>query len=126
MTKMLEGERAPIVLDERGVITFEHQAELHEAISNITLGGNASYKSLLGETWAQQLRDSLSTSQTLSAATSGVSLTASFPKDTLGQQFEQVARTIAARGNLEEDRQIYFVKLSGFDTHSSLKDQVCN
>ena len=103
---------------------FAHQAELAEVLRNITLGGDLSYRSVFGETWAQQLQDALSTSSTLSTATSGVSLTATFPTDTLGQQFEQVARVIAARSNLQEERQVFLVPLGGFDTHSSLKDQV--
>ena len=125
MAKMVEGERAPVVLDKRGVVSFVHQAELDEALGNITLGGGAqSYKSVFGETWAQQLEDSLSTSHTLGAATSGVSLTANFPSSTLGQEFEQVARVIAARSNLQEERQVFFVTRGGFDSHASLKDQV--
>jgi len=107
MVKILEGERAPIVLDRSGVVSFAHQAEMQDAISNITLGGEQSYKSIFGETWAKELQDSLSTSQTLSAATSGVSLSATFPTDALGQQFEQVARVIAARSNLQEERQVF-------------------
>jgi len=124
MIKMLEGERAPTVLDKTGVVSFAHQAELDVAISNITLGGGRSYKSVFGETWAQQLADSLSTSQTLAAATSSVSLSASFPNENLALCFEQVARVIAARSTLEEERQVFFVKSGGWDTHSSLKDQV--
>lgn len=133
MPKMLEGERAPIVLDKGGVVSFEHHAELQDAIARITLsgGGNnsmngsyGSYRSLFGETWAQQLHDALRASETLGAATAGVSLTASFPTDNLGQQMEQVARTVGARDNLQDERQLFFVKLGGFDTHASLKDQV--
>jgi uncharacterized protein (DUF1501 family) len=127
MIKMLEGERAPVVLDSGGVVSFAHQAELDEAISNITLGPDQmhkSYKSVFGETWAQQLQDSLRISQTLSAATSTVSLTARFPTDSLGQEFEQVARVISARSNLTEERQVFFVTSGGWDTHASLKDAV--
>eukprot|EP00966_Prymnesium_polylepis_P240566 5563425-Prymnesium_polylepis.1 len=106
MVKMVEGERAPTVVDKSGVVSFVHQAELQEAIGNITLGSGSSYKSIFGETWAQQLQDSLDSSQSLSAATSGVSLTASFPTDALGQSFEQLARVIAARSTLDEERQV--------------------
>ena len=87
-----------VVLNKDGVVEFEHANELQEAIDNITLaGGESSYKSVFGETWAQQLQDSLGTSQTLSAALEAVSLTADFGTATLGKQFEQVARVIAAR-----------------------------
>ena len=121
VTKMVEGEQAPTVLDGSGVVTFEHQAELEEPISEIT---GSPYTSVFGETWAHLLRDSLNTSQTLRAATSAVSLSASFPSTGLGSQFEQVARTVGARGSLGEERQVFYVTLGGFDTHSSLKDTV--
>jgi uncharacterized protein (DUF1501 family) len=67
--------------------------------------------------------------KTLGAATSrsSVSLTTSFPTDTLvGKRFDQVARVIAARAALQEERQVFFVPLGGWDTHSSLKDSVDN
>lgn len=124
MAKMLEGELAPIVLDKRGVVSFVHQAEMAEALRNITLGGAQSYRSVFGETWAQQLEASLSSSHTLGAATAGVSITANFPSSTLGREFEQVSRVIAARSNLEEERQVFLVRKGGFDSHASLKDQV--
>jgi len=124
IVKMLEGQQAQLVLDATGVVSFEHQAELQDAISNITLGGYRSYGSIFGETWAQQLQESLHTSQTLVTATSGVSLTATFPTTTMGRQFEQVARVIAAREHLQEERMVFFVKSGGWDTHSSLKDAV--
>jgi hypothetical protein len=94
MAKMLEGEDPPIVLDRSGVVAFEHQTELEEALGNITLGGG-SFKSTFGETWAQNLKDSLSISQTLATATAGVTLTASFGGDALGQQMEQASRAAA-------------------------------
>eukprot|EP00966_Prymnesium_polylepis_P117461 2715053-Prymnesium_polylepis.1 len=39
MVKMMEGERPPTVMDKSGVVSFEHQTELQDAIGNITLGG---------------------------------------------------------------------------------------
>jgi len=129
MSKMVEGKSAPIVLDKRGVVSFAHHADMGEALSNITLGGGGggaqSYKSVFGETFARQLQDALSTSQTLDVATSGVSLAATFPQTgNLGRELEQVARVIAARGELEEERQVFLVTHGGFDSHASLKDQV--
>lgn len=43
------------------------------------------------------------------------------PDTTLGYQLEQVARLIALRGALGIKRQIFFVSLGGFDTHSNQK-----
>ena len=55
LVKMLEGEEAPEIISTSGVITLEHHNELNEAIRNITLG-DVSYKSVFGETFAQQLQ----------------------------------------------------------------------
>ena len=57
VVKMLEGERAPVVMDRNGVVDFVHDSQLGGAIGNITLGGASSYKSAFGETWAQQVQD---------------------------------------------------------------------
>jgi len=123
IVKILEGERPPNVMDKRGVVAFAHQDELVDAIGNLSLRGR-SFKSVFGETWAQQLTGSLASSQVLGAALDGVTLSTTFPSDTLGQQFEQAARVVAARDYLEEERQVFYISLGGFDTHSSLKETV--
>lgn len=46
-----------------------------------------------------------------------------FPPNFLGQQLQAVARTIAARDALLMNRQVFFVAIGGFDTHS---DQVAD
>ena len=42
-----------------------------------------------------------------------------FPATPLGSQLAAVARTIAARSSLSVDRQVFFVQIGGFDTHSA-------
>lgn len=44
----------------------------------------------------------------------------------LAQQLQGVARTIAARGTLGMSRQVFFVSLSGFDTHDLQNDHHAN
>lgn len=54
----------------------------------------------------------------LNQALAGASaLKTTFPNTTLGQQLQQVARIIQARGALGVRRQIFFTSLGGFDTH---------
>jgi len=129
VVKMLEGERSPIVLDKSGVVAFEQQADLGAVLANLTLtsgGGSAGtkYRSVFAETWARQLNGALTSSQTLSAATADISTSATFPSTDLGEQLEQVARVIGARSALDEERQVFFVKHPGYDSHASLKDKV--
>ncbi|HLM01807.1 MAG TPA: DUF1501 domain-containing protein [Pyrinomonadaceae bacterium] len=46
-------------------------------------------------------------------------LTVTFPNTTLGNQLAQVAKIMKFRTQLSMSRQIFFVNLGGFDTHSS-------
>jgi uncharacterized protein (DUF1501 family) len=49
-------------------------------------------------------------------------LSTAFPSTGLGNQLRSVAMTIAARQNLGVKRQVFFVSLGGFDTHSDQFD----
>jgi len=53
------------------------------------------------------------------AITAGSSVTTPFPQSQLGGQLRGVANTIAIRDALNANRQIFFVGLGGFDTHSN-------
>lgn len=53
------------------------------------------------------------------ALQSGSALATAFPASPLGGQLQAVAQTMAVRGQLEASRQIFFVGLGGFDTHSA-------
>jgi uncharacterized protein (DUF1501 family) len=46
-------------------------------------------------------------------------LTVTFPNTTLGNQLAQVAKLMKFRTQLNMSRQIFFVRLTGFDTHTS-------
>jgi len=52
------------------------------------------------------------------ARRSGSGLATNFPGTPLGQQLRSVAETIAVRGQLSVSRQIFYVGIGGFDTHS--------
>ena len=55
----------------------------------------------------------------LSAAlASAGNLTTQFPNTSLGDQLKMVARMISVRGALGVGRQVFFVRMGGFDTHS--------
>ena len=53
------------------------------------------------------------------ASGSAASLTTAFPATPLSQQLQAVARTISIRQSLGVTRQIFFVGMGGFDTHSN-------
>jgi uncharacterized protein (DUF1501 family) len=67
----------------------------------------------------QTTRDSLAFQATLNSAISGGSaLTTQFPATSLGTQLRQVAQIINLRASLGMNRQIFYVSIGGFDTHS--------
>lgn len=46
-------------------------------------------------------------------------VTVRFPNTNIGRQFEQVARLIRKRGDLSINRQVFYVQIGGFDTHTN-------
>jgi uncharacterized protein (DUF1501 family) len=71
--------------------------------------------------YARVSKRAIDANDQLTAALAGVSITTTFPTgNSLGDQLKMVARMIAARGTLGAKRQVFFVSLGGFDTHSAL------
>jgi len=67
----------------------------------------------------QVTADGLEAAEELNAALSlGPPLKTPFPASSLGQQLEQVARIVNVRNNLGVNRQIFYVSLGDFDTHT--------
>jgi len=122
IAKILEGERSQTVLDQRsGVVRFKNRVALQSALTNMT---RMASKSVFAETYSALLEDSLSSSESIGAVLDATTLTETFASDTIAQQLEQTARVIKARDQLQEERQVFFVSLGGFDTHASELDTV--
>ncbi|MEL6858353.1 MAG: DUF1501 domain-containing protein [Pseudomonadota bacterium] len=69
---------------------------------------------------ATAMRSALSTNETFNDAFSSIQpFNTAFPGDFLGQQLQAVANTIAIRDALLVNRQVFFVAIGGFDTHSN-------
>jgi uncharacterized protein (DUF1501 family) len=70
-------------------------------------------------------RISLDANDTLeNALQSGSTLSTPFPASSIGQQLRAVAQTIAVRQTLGASRQVFFVGLGGFDTHSAQANEL--
>jgi len=69
---------------------------------------------------SQITTNALKNAQTLAdALAQAPNFTTVFPKSGLGSQLQQVAKIIAVRSALNIQRQIFFVSIGGFDTHSA-------
>ena len=52
------------------------------------------------------------------ALQTALDVTTTFPNTSIGRQLKQVARLIKTRAGLQVNRQVFFVQIGGFDTHS--------
>ena len=59
-----------------------------------------------------------------SALEGGTSFEGLFPDTNLGKQLRTVAETIAARGSLGVERQLFYTGMGGFDTHSTQANDI--
>ncbi len=76
---------------------------------------------LLDNEYARIGKRSIDANDQLSSALGSVTLATTFPGgNSLADQLKMVARLIAARNTLGVKRQVFFVSISGFDTHDSL------
>ena len=69
---------------------------------------------------ANAMRTALSTNETFNEAFASIQpFNTTFPSNFLGQQLQAVANTISIRDALLVNRQVFFVAIGGFDTHSN-------
>lgn len=69
---------------------------------------------------ANEMRTALVTNETFNQAFASIQpFATAFPASFLGQQLQAVANTIAIRDTLLMNRQVFFVAIGGFDTHSN-------
>jgi len=75
---------------------------------------------LLQKEVGSKMYDAYLTDRTLTDALSSVPpLTTVFPDSDSADQMKMIARLIAARSELGQDRQIYFAQVKGYDTHAT-------
>lgn len=115
----------PYTVDEwGGVQTFtgfaSYDRSARAAAFNAILSQAGSDSSLLTQQGAASLVQTQALAGLLNTSLSAVpTLTTSFPNSDLAAQLNWVAKLIAARSALGATRQIFFVEMGGFDTHSN-------
>ena len=97
--------------------------ELLPAIGNLTATVSSS---MFAETWASSLHETLARSATLRAAQDATTLAQDFAAadgdNKLADQLQQVAVLIKARELLGSERDVFYVTVGGFDTHSEVAE----
>ena len=134
--KMLDGSMPANILSTTGAVRLNDFSTLKSPIGNLT-GGKLG--SAFGETFATMTESSIASMETLGTVLGGITLQSTRWTDTNGdgrvtgadsscsticQQFQQVAKVISARAVLQEERQVFYLELGGFDTHNSALEQV--
>jgi hypothetical protein len=112
--KAVEAEDAAIMIDKRmGVTRFSGTATVGPAYHRLSERKAAS---LFGDTWGSLLSEALDGTERLGDILDSAVVTTEFPGDEeLSMQLKQVARLISARGATEAEREVYVVKLGGFE-----------
>ncbi len=85
----------------------------------------ANYGSVYERGFADVQRRAIDAADTVSAAIESAeaqAITTVFPPSQLGTQLATVAKLIAARGQLQMQRQVFFVATGGFDSHDNQND----
>ncbi len=78
------------------------------------------YGDLLEKSFSETRRTSIDGAIGFNNATSSVNLNTVFPETTLAQNLQMVAKTIGARNQLQQSRQIFFVSIGGWDHHDEV------
>ncbi|MBM64202.1 MAG: hypothetical protein CL484_14730, partial [Acidobacteria bacterium] len=128
--KILDGSWQPDILNKNGIVRFARYSQYGGSMTNMSRAASAS---AYAETYSALLDTALTRSETLSeillkpeyASTTEWPDKAELAEgDILTEQFEQVARVIKARNDegLQTERDVFFVNLDGFDTHSNMHE----
>jgi uncharacterized protein (DUF1501 family) len=77
--------------------------------------------SLYGETWSQRLQKALFDNQAILNAVTETTLVNTFPETDYASKLKVVATLMASHDQRGTDRDVFFLTMSGWDHHSSLK-----
>lgn len=75
---------------------------------------------MFAETWSSLLLDSLRQNQKLYDTLQAVELSTTFPKNSLGRKLETVAKLIQTHKVRGTNRDVFYLQIGGFDTHSNV------
>jgi len=106
-----------IIDKNHGALRFREFTAMETTLGNIT---SQKYGNVYAEEYAKQLKESMSSSEDLGGYLDQISLTTNYKAETkLEKQFHQVARLIKARDLRKAERDLFVVRIGGFDAHSN-------
>jgi uncharacterized protein (DUF1501 family) len=81
---------------------------------------NQTYSNLLAKTFTETNRNSIDAAIDFNDKVDNVTINAKFDPDTLSQRFKKISQVIGASSTLQQNRQVFFISLGGFDNHANL------
>jgi cullin-associated NEDD8-dissociated protein 1 len=108
------------IISKNGAVQLERYQELQAIVGNIT---KLKYNNKFSSEYSQKLADAIASSERLGSFLKEVELTTSYETGSgLANQLQQVSRLIATRTQRRAERDLFYVSLGGFDTHSNIMD----
>ena len=117
-----------VVSPSAGVVAFDPSTTLSEVEPYLQSMLRNQSASLVANVWLNSASDGISRSASLAEIIDNATLQTTFPamqvsKPTkMAQQFYRTAQLIASRAQLGNERDMFMLKLGGFDTHSDAKE----
>ena len=113
-----------IVVDSSGYQKFNPTSTLTTGVSDKLKELNKASSirsSMFGETWSNLLFQALGENELMYEELSNIYLNATFPETDLGSQLGAVAKVMKTKDIRGTDRDVFNVKIGGFDLHSQIE-----
>ena len=121
VARYLDGKHSQTILSRSGVKRFvPYAAKFRDSIDAMSKNISGS---IFAETFNGILDDALAKTESLGAIleSSAFSPNTEFSNSGLEKQLKQVTKIIKARKTIGSERDVFFVNIGGFDTHSNMK-----
>lgn len=119
-------DTAAEIIDQRsGAVKFENYERLKTVIDNIT---SVQHGNIYAEEYVRKFSAAINFNEELGEQLKTAKLKTSYPTNevSLSRQLKQVARLIAARDERRAERDVFYVEIGGWDTHSSVSQELNN
>jgi cullin-associated NEDD8-dissociated protein 1 len=111
-----------IISGSGGAVRLRNYEDLQAVVGNAT---QIKYGGAYAEEYAKQFGNAVRSSETLGGYLEQVALVTDYDDSTgLAKQFRQVARLIATRTARKAERDFFYVRIGGFDTHDNNNERL--
>ena len=111
------------IISQNGISDFNQNPtanEMREMIENIN-NATAFDSGFFAETWSSKLHESLDSNERINAALAASETSVLFPNTQLGRKLAIVSRMIQTADVRGVSRDMFYVEIGGFDTHSQVE-----